>query len=325
MLCPKGYAVVSPGRPRNHNAVTMAPSINPAYRIRPLLLGDILDEAFRIYRARFGLMALTALLASVPALLVGLGGGANTLIGAYMQNTLGTGTAFDRAGLDGSLFWLIAVGGLAGLVLFPVTSALPSLAASAATLGLPETSWSILRFAFRNYLRLLVFGLVNIVMSIVLVFFFWLVFPIYLLVRWSFVYQAFYLERAGIGGSFSRSSALCFNSWWRIFGIRLLTRVIVSVIGFVLGIVFALPSLLMPLGVIRQSTTGVLSAVVAAFLLPYPALVSTLLYLDQRVRLEALDLQLMAGQAGAPAAPQVAPQASWGAAPPSSELPPPSR
>ena len=318
----------------------MASSINPAYRIRPLLLGDILDEAFRIYRARFGLMAVTALLASAPALIVGLGGGANTLIGAYMQSTLGTSTALDRAGLDGSLLWLIAAGGLAGLVLFPVTSALPSLAASAATLGLPETTWSLVGFAFRNYLRLWVFGLVNVVMSVLLVFFFWLVFPIYLLVRWSFVYQAFYLERAGIGGAFSRSSALCFNNWWRIFGIRLLTRVIVSVIGFVLGIVFALPSFLMPLGVIRQSTTGVLGAVVAAFLLPYPALVSTLLYLDQRVRLEALDLQLMAGAAGAPgqesyqpAAPSAAtwgtppasPRASWGANPPSSDLPPPSR
>jgi len=319
----------------------MAPSINPAYRIRPLLLGDILDEAFRIYRARFGLMAVTALLASVPAILVGLGGGANTLMAAYMQNALGTGAGVDRAGLDSSLLWLIAVGVLTGVVLLPVTSALPSLAACATTLGLPETTWSILAFAGRNYLRLWVFALVNLVMSILLVFFFWLVFPIYLLVRWSFVYHAFYLERAGIGGSFRRSSALCFNSWWRIFGIRLLTRVIVSVIGFVLGIVFALPSLLLPLGVIRQSTAGVLSAVVAAFLLPYPALVSTLLYLDQRVRLEALDLQLMAGQAGAAAqeaVPSAAPAAvaawgasaasqpaSWPAPAPTSDLPPPSR
>lgn len=316
----------------------MAPAINPAYRIRPLQLGDILDEAFRIYRARFGLLLGTALIASIPGLLVGLGGGANTILGAYMQSTFGANSTVDRAGLDPSLFWLIALGGVVGFLMFPVTSALPSFAASAAALGLPVTAGSLLGFAVRNYFKLWVLAAVNFIMAALSVF----ILPVYFLVRWSFVYQAFYLERAGVGGSFNRSSTLSLNSWWRIFAIRLLTRFIVGIIGFVLGILFSIPALLLPLGVVRQGTAGLLAALVATVLLPYGALVATLLYLDMRVRLESLDLQLMAGQAGSQPAPDgysqppttppawaqptATPPGTWNQPPPPSpDLPPPSR
>ncbi|GAC1578418.1 MAG: hypothetical protein NVS3B24_10810 [Candidatus Dormibacteria bacterium] len=196
---------------------------------------------------------------------------------------------------------LIGAGFVLGLVFFPVTVAIPHFAASAAALGLPASVGSILRYAFRNYFRLWALALANLLVSALVL----LVFPIYLVVRWSFVYQAFYLERAGVGGAFARSGRLTTNSWWRVFGIRLLARVIVTVIAFVLGLLFSLPTFLLPIGGIRQSIAGLLGALVTAALLPFGALVLTLLYLDQRVRLEALDLQLMASNAGSQPAPAV--------------------
>jgi hypothetical protein len=331
MLYSEGYARAGagkvpganllPGPPRHHNAGTMPPSIKPAYRVRPLGLGDVLDEAFRIYRARFGLMFGTALVAGLPGILFGLGGGGGTLVTAYMQGLGAPGPLSEGYGTP--LLFLLAAGAIAAVVMLPVSMAAPHFAASAAALGLPATVGSITRFSFRNYFRLWVLAGVTWFMSAL-----WLLgVTLYFLVRWSFVFETFYLESSGVGGAFNRSSALTLQAWWRTFGIRFLAKLVAGIISTIVGTLFALPALLLPAGSLRQSAAGLLGALVAVVLVPFPALVCTLLYLDRRVRREALDLQLMAGEAGQVTAPPPAPGATpaapaWG--PPSAPggLPP---
>ncbi|MGI8607867.1 MAG: hypothetical protein ACR2MY_01360 [Candidatus Dormibacteria bacterium] len=301
-------------------------TITPAYRMRPLDVGDILDEAFRIYRANFGLLIVVALVATIPGMITGLGSGSGGALGALQQYTaLAQGSTFVRP--DTTLQPLIFAGILLGIVMFPIITVAPTFAACAVTLGLPATVGSILRDSLRNYWRAWGIGLIYLVVLVLgVALFFLLLIPLvlatWLLTRWAFRYQVLYLEQAGVSGSLNRSTSLVNGSWWRVFGILLLVILIVFVLGLILQGMFGLLTLIAPAGLARQALGGVLTAGVSAALLPFGAIATTLLYLDQRVRRESLDLQLMAGQAGQVEAP---PPAPGGGLPPAwSDFPPPS-
>jgi hypothetical protein len=284
--------------------------IKPAYRVRPLDLGDILDEAFRIYRANFTLLFSVALVASIPALISAVGSGSGGLFGLLQQSLAASqGSTLSRP--DTTLLPLVLVGAALGLVLFPITTVAPFFAASAVILGLPATAGSIVRDTFRNYWRIWGIGLIYILLTLTMVLILSIPLVIVILVRWSFKYQVLYLEQAGVTGSLNRSSALVKGSWWRVFGIQVLVGVIVLILAGVMGVMAGLISFIAPGGLPRQAFAGVLSTLVQTVLLPFSAVAVTLLYLDQRVRKESLDLQLMAGQVG---------QAEY--APPPGDLPP---
>ena len=296
-------------------------AITPAYRMRPLDVGDILDEAFRIYRANFALMVTVALIASIPALISGIGSGSGGAFNTFQQYAaLQQGSTFVRP--DTTLLPLTFVGVILSIIMFPVTTAAPIFAACSVTLGMPATVGSILRDSVRNYWKVYGIGLLYLLVTISSILVISIPFVVWLLIRWTFRYQVLYLEHAGVGGSLNRSTTLVKGTWWRIFGILVLVVIIVGVLGLILQGVFGLVSLLAPAGLLRQAIGGLLSAAVQAVLLPFSAIATTLLYLDQRVRKESLDLQLMAGQAGqvAPPPPPTAPPGdlppAWGEFPP---------
>ncbi|WP_338104134.1 DUF7544 domain-containing protein [Streptomyces barkulensis] len=136
---------------------------------------------------------------------------------------------------------------------------------------------------------------------------------VWLWVRYCLSAPALMLERQGVLASLRRSAKLVRNSWWRIFGIQLLTVVLVSMIGMIIQ----LPaSFLAPVlggdGIESFMTGGIaditwtylivigIGAVLASTVtLPLSAGVTALLYMDQRIRREALDLEL-ARAAGLP-------------------------
>jgi hypothetical protein len=113
-----------------------------------------------------------------------------------------------------------------------------------------------------------------------------------------------------------RSWNLVRGSWWRTFGIYLLTTFIVGIIGSILRLPFNLLSLAVagghggsfPMGFLASSgpptlatlTIGAISGIVSATCTaPIGAGVIALLYADARMRKEGLDLALQqAGQAG---------------------------
>ena len=166
---------------------------------------------------------------------------------------------------------------------------------------------SIVRDTFTNYWRVwgigIIYGLLTLTMILILS----IPFVVLILVRWSFKYQVLYLERAGVIGSLNRSAALVKGSWWRVFGIQVLVSVLVLVLAFAMGLMAGLISFIAPGGLPRQAVAGVLSTLTQTVLMPFSAIAITVLYLDQRVRKESLDLQLMAGQVGqAEYAPQAA-------------------
>jgi hypothetical protein len=132
---------------------------------------------------------------------------------------------------------------------------------------------------------------------------------LFLWTRLAFVGVAVVLERSSVWKGVARSWRLTSsNQFWRVLGIRLLTFVIVA---------FASQILAVPLGIIgavgivasgdpenvyvfQTIISGVSGLITGALTTPFTAGVDALLYVDQRIRREGFDVQLMtAAQADA--------------------------
>jgi hypothetical protein len=117
-----------------------------------------------------------------------------------------------------------------------------------------------------------------------------------------FTTPALMLEKQGIKASMSRSRALVRGSWWRVFGIIALATVIATVIAGIIGVPFAaaggsFSGILSGhpqnhFGFTELLVTGIGGLIGAILVRPFTAGVIALLYLDRRMRAEALDLTL---------------------------------
>ena len=130
---------------------------------------------------------------------------------------------------------------------------------------------------------------------------------IWLWVKLGFVPAAIVLERTSIRVSMQRSWRLTTGAFWRTFGIRLLVLVMVGVatqiITTPITLVFSLGgAVLQPNGSPESALTGTLlvstivsqgvTAIISAVGLVLSTSTTALLYLDQRMRQEGLDLDL---------------------------------
>ncbi|MET7488451.1 hypothetical protein [Streptomyces sp. NPDC005538] len=128
---------------------------------------------------------------------------------------------------------------------------------------------------------------------------------LWLAIRFSLASPALMLEKQGIVKSMSRSAKLVRGSWWRIFGIQLLAQIIASILSSILVIPFAFIAGLLSgdgLGGLVDGTgdvgwtfliiSGLGSVIGRMIAFPITAGVTVLLYIDQRIRREALDLDL---------------------------------
>ncbi|MFD6751764.1 DUF7847 domain-containing protein, partial [Streptomyces anthocyanicus] len=136
---------------------------------------------------------------------------------------------------------------------------------------------------------------------------------IWLMVRFSLSSPALMLEKQGIVKSMSRSVKLVRGSWWRVFGIQLLATIIANIVASIVVIPFALLAAALSgdgfSGLLDSSggdigwtfliISGIGSVIGSMLTLPISAGVTVLLYIDQRIRREALDLDL-ARAAGVP-------------------------
>ncbi|MGW6062175.1 glycerophosphoryl diester phosphodiesterase membrane domain-containing protein [Streptomyces sp. NPDC055189] len=129
---------------------------------------------------------------------------------------------------------------------------------------------------------------------------------IWLLVRFSLASPALMLEKQGVKKSMTRSAKLVRGSWWRVFGIQLLAAVIANVVASIIVIPFTLIAGAVSgdgvTGLLDSGTgdlgwtflivSGIGSVIGSMLTFPITAGVTVLLYVDQRIRREALDLEL---------------------------------
>ncbi|MFD4139428.1 hypothetical protein [Streptomyces sp. NPDC058572] len=129
---------------------------------------------------------------------------------------------------------------------------------------------------------------------------------VWLWIRFALASPALMLERGGVITSLRRSAKLVQGTWWRIFGILALT----VLLTFLVTMIIAIPFTIIGFAADSQSLsdlfsgnnpdfgwpfliiTGIGSVIASSITYPISAGVSVLLYIDQRIRREALDLEL---------------------------------
>jgi hypothetical protein len=128
------------------------------------------------------------------------------------------------------------------------------------------------------------------------------VFALYVTFSLTFTAPALMLEKQGILASMSRSRALVRGSWWRVFGVVLLSGLIAAVVSGIIGVPFAAFGGGLT-GIFSGNSTGELTfnallltsiggLIGSTLVRPFESGVIALLYLDRRMRAEALDLTL---------------------------------
>ncbi len=307
-----------------------------AVPLRPLGLSDMFDGAFRIIRfnprATVGAALLVAVVAMALPLVVTSALTASA--GTTVDPLTGRPDGGASAGLVGSLVSQVAGLLLLQLGLLLVTGLIAHVtheAAAGRRIGLGE-AWAMTRGRRGRLVGLvLVVGLVSMVglglwagcIALLVVTdagtartVAWGVLSgLVLLVVWVFLHvrvvllatPALMLEDVGIRGALARSWRLSRRQFWRILGISLVTGIVVAIAGFVVALpvnvgaqvlAFTAPQYALLLVVAGQALATVVST---AFTSPFSAVVTTLQYLDQRMRKEAYDVTLMshAGITGA--------------------------
>jgi hypothetical protein len=224
---------------------------------------------------------------------------------AVLGESVGAGTAWAR--VRGRLPALVGLSLLVGLLLTGVVvlALVPGLISLA--LSLP-TVVSVLLVLFG--------GLAGLVAAV------------WLYVSFGLATPALILERQSIRSALSRSRRLVRGSWWRICGVLLLAAILSAVIAGLVQLPFsALSGGLMGFGATGgTATTSLLALVLGAIggtlagtiTYPFAAAVGVLLYVDQRMRREALDLELarasgtvLPDRPGAPPGPPGSAAARW--------------
>lgn len=277
-------------------------SVPAPLRLRPLEIGDLLDETFRMYRRHFLLFAGISVLLAVPSAAVyGL---VFALFAAGVQQSSGGG--LDLAGG----FWIAFVlAGALGLLILPFTHSAVTYAACQSALGRPVTAGGIFMGVLRRYFPLLgyllLFNTVTAYLALILClapFALWA----WVYVMWIAVTPAMFVENIGIGLAVGRSRSLVAGRWWRTFFVLFLTFVAYEVVGIALGGFVQLGQLLLTVFVspfVASAITLASGQLVSALLTPIIQIVIVLIYFDLRVRREALDLFQMAYRLSAPGLP----------------------
>ncbi|MFF5107370.1 glycerophosphoryl diester phosphodiesterase membrane domain-containing protein [Streptomyces sp. NPDC000134] len=128
---------------------------------------------------------------------------------------------------------------------------------------------------------------------------------VWLMVRFSLASPALMLEKQSITKAMGRSTKLVRGSWWRVFGIQLLATIIANVVASIIVIPFTFLAAALSgegvggfvegtggLGWTFLVISGIGSVIGSMITFPITAGVTVLLYIDQRIRREALDLEL---------------------------------
>jgi hypothetical protein len=298
-----------------------------AMPLRPLGLGDMYDAAFRVIRfnpkATVGSSVLVAAVTMTIPIVV------TAILTATVNMTLdetGSADSASTLGYAGS-FGSLAV----GLVLFIfgsllVTGMVAHVVAAAAVgrrLSLGE-AWAATRGKRWRLVGLAILLWVGFLVTLALYVGAWVVIatnaptgavvtwglvtvPAYLgfmLWFWVRVYYlpvpALMLEDVGIRGAILRGYRLTRRQFWRTLGIALLTGLVVGVASNVLAFPISLVGQIGSIAVggryailvlvVSQALAQVVSA---AFATPFTSAVTSLQYLDQRMRKEAYDVELM--------------------------------
>jgi hypothetical protein len=269
-------------------------SVPGPLRLRPLEIGDLLDETFRMYRRHFFLFAGISVILSLPL-------AASAGFSFYMVfNNLALQAASTQPPDLGPTLVSLAIFFVIAIALYPLLYGSVTYAACESALGRPVTFWGALRAALRRYFHIIGYFLVLTGMALL-----FCVFPLWIWigVRWIVWMPAMFIENIGLGAALGRSWRLVEGRWWRTFLILVLMYILIQVVASALQAFLFLGQLLLQavlssyLSLAISEATGI---VVSSLVAPILQIATVLMYFDLRVRKEGLDLFQLAQRVGAP-------------------------
>jgi hypothetical protein len=276
-------------------------------RLRPLDIGDVLDETFRMYRRQFvplvTTMAIVVVPASVLSLIVTLATGFSSATISRSIEQRGDPTTLVVAG------GLLGVVGIVAGILHVAAVGAATLITSGAVLGQPISVGDAYRQSFRRFGSLLLAGIAT-GLPIGLLVLTCIGIPVAFFVGlgWSATFPAIMLEGRGATEGMGRSWGLVRGHRWRLLVCWVLIFVIfyllVSVpsglFGFIAGIVAVASGNNPGALALVQAGNILFSAIGQTFFGSVLYITGTILYYDLRIRQEGFDLEQRVG-AGAEA------------------------
>jgi hypothetical protein len=259
-------------------------------------LSDVLDGAFKLYKANFRTVVTITAAFVVPL----------QLIAAFAQRNLLGGRGFMRVINDPSVAQstadqrsnaqavIVLVATLLLLLITPFVAGAISRVVAGSYLGEDIDAGSALRATGRRWWALTAaWVLVHLVEGVGFV----LCIVPGLLAMALFVATApaIVTEELGPVAGMRRSARLMRRRMWSVLGVALLAGFLASVLGSVLGVVPQTAALFVGLrwGWPLLALGSILTSLVTT---PFVAIVAPLLYFDGRIRGEGLDLQIMAAE-----------------------------
>ena len=324
---PAGYGFPAGAPWPTHPAMEFRPGVIP---LRPRALGGLYGAVIKAIRgnvaATMGLAFVTTLVFLVPTTALGAW--------VASQESLDIGSnqdIFPAAGTLGSLIPSLGTSGstilLTGFVAFVISQAVMGRRVTAGQtwegtrgrllplVGATIVTGLVIVLALAAVLVLPVIGVVGAVSSAndsgvvgavllaILAGLVAIVLVLFLSTRLAFVGVAVVLEKASVGEGIARSWRLTSGSqFWRVLGIRILTGIIVGIAAQILAFPLAMVG---GLGIVATGDpanlyvwqaviSGVSGLITGALTTPFTAGVDALLYVDQRIRREGFDVQLIA-------------------------------
>jgi hypothetical protein len=272
-------------------------------RLRPMGIGDILDETFRLYRENFMLFVATCAVLEVPVQII------NVLIrlSAPVAAPPTPGQLLTSAQAS-ALAAASSIGALVGAFAAAIMTAALAVAISNRYLNRSVTVGDAYRATMNRLGPLLLAivwaGIRLILLGIACIVLVGIPFLIYFGVAWSLLSQVVMLENVGGAGASARSRELIRGYWWKTLGLLVVTGLLVNILTW-------LPTLV--IGAIVGSGAGssaaqllirgIVSLIIGVLTLPIPIAAMTLLFYDLKIRKEAFDLEALVQQAGAPPPP----------------------
>jgi hypothetical protein len=272
----------------------VAPQLNEVsatvpLRLRPLEIGDLLDETFRMYRRHFLLFAGLSVILSIPEAALS-SFSYYTLFSNFLQTGSSLGGLPVRSLLDGGTIGVYLFGALITLALVPFFYGAVTYAACESALGRPVTPASVLSGVLPRYFPLLGYWLL---IGLMLIVFCLIPLWIWIWVGWAVVMPVMFIEHIGLGAAMGRSRRLVEGRWWRTFFTLVLMLIIWFVARTALRAFIVLAQSLLQLVIPNVAALWIAAAtsvIVGSLVNPLLQIAIVLVYLDLRVRREGLDL-----------------------------------
>jgi len=277
-------------------------------RLRPMGIGDILDETFRLYRENFVLFLAIVAIIEVPAQIINLLITLSVPIPATVTSSgsLTTAQVNDLVNATATRTGLTSLTTLVTAFATAIMTAALAVAISNRYLDRTATVGESYRATLNRLGSLLVAivwtGFRLILLAIACVVIIGIPFLIYFAVAWSLLSQVVMLENVSGGSASARSRELIRGYWWKTLGLNivvvLLVVILSSIPALIAGAAFSTGA-----GSTsgRILIVGIVGLIIGVLVRPIQIIATTLLFYDLKIRKEAFDLEAMVQQAAPPA------------------------